>query len=88
MKRKLRRRKTVKSEPRRRLDGPIHARIAELRDAKNLTQEALADVLGVDKTAVCHWEKGFSRPDQSRLPAVAEALGVSVDDLLNGEKAA
>lgn len=86
MKRKPRRRKTSRSKPRRRLDGPIHAFIAELRVAKQLTQEGLADILDLDKTAVSHWETGIARPDQSRLPAVAGALGVSVDELLNGER--
>lgn len=76
------------SKPRRRLDGPIHARIAALRKEKGFTQEALAKELGVDSTAVSHWEKGFSRPDLSRLIDVATALGVSVEDLIEGEVAA
>ena len=53
-----------------------------------MSQEDLATAVGVDKTAVSHWETGHSRPDMSRLPAVARALGVSVDALLSGEKAA
>jgi ribosome-binding protein aMBF1 (putative translation factor) len=88
VKRKPRRRKMGRTKARRRLEGPIHACIAKLRVANKLTQKALADILDVDKTAVSHWEMGISRPDQSRLPAVAKALGVSVDELLNGEKAA
>jgi transcriptional regulator with XRE-family HTH domain len=79
----------VKRKPkRRRLDGPIHGRIAELREARHLSQEELATAVGVDKTAVSHWENGVSRPDLSRLCAVASALGVSVDELISGEKAA
>jgi len=80
--------KTKKSKPRRRLTGPIHARIAELRKEKGLTQEALASQLGIDSTAVSHWEKGFSRPDQGRLIDVATALGISVEDLIEGEEVA
>lgn len=53
-----------------------------------MSQESLADAVGVDKTAVSHWENGVARPDLSRLPAVAKALGVSVDVLITGEKAA
>lgn len=79
----------MKRKPsRRRLDGPIHGRILELREKKGLTQEELAEAIGVDKTAVSHWENGIARPDMSRLPAVAAALGVSVDALIRGEEAA
>jgi transcriptional regulator with XRE-family HTH domain len=70
------------------LRGPIHARIAELREECDLTQEQLAAVVGVDKTAVSAWERRLSRPDISHLPAVAEALGVSVDELIDGEEKA
>ncbi len=70
------------------MSGPIHARIAELRKGKGLTQEELAKEVDVDGTAISHWENGIARPDQSRLPAVAHALGVSVDELLRGEEAA
>lgn len=72
---------------RKRLRGPIHARIENLRERAGLTQLDLADATGVHATAVSHWENGFSRPDISRLPAVALALGVSVSELIAGEKA-
>lgn len=77
-----------RKKKRRRLNGPIHDRITKLREACDLSQEQLADAVGVDKTAVSHWENRIARPDQSRLPLVAKALGVSVDELLLGEKAA
>lgn len=73
---------------RRKFEGPIHGRIAELRERKSWSQEDLAAKLGVDKTAVSHWETGFARPDMGRLPAIAAALGVSVDQLIRGEEAA
>jgi transcriptional regulator with XRE-family HTH domain len=79
----------VKRKPaRRRLDGPIHARIAKLREQRELTQGQLAEAVGVDKTAVSHWENGVSRPDITRLAKLASVLDVSVDDLIAGEKAA
>jgi transcriptional regulator with XRE-family HTH domain len=53
-----------------------------------LTQEQLAVLVGVDKTAVSAWERRLSRPDVSHLHAVAEALGMSVDDLIEGEEKA
>lgn len=52
-----------------------------------MSQESLAAKVGVDKTAVSHWETGISRPDFSRLPALAEALDTTVLELVRGEKA-
>ena len=80
--------RTRAPKKRQRLKGPIHARLAELREAKELTQEEVAAAVGVDKTAVSHWENGIARPDISRLPALADTLGVSIDELLDGTKAA
>lgn len=77
-----------KDPPRRRLEGPIHDRIIKLRKKLGLTQEQLAQKIGVHTTAVSHWEKRFARPDQGRLAAVAAALGVTVDVLIRGEEAA
>jgi transcriptional regulator with XRE-family HTH domain len=78
----------VKRQPKRpRHTGPIHLRIAKLREAKNWSQEELADELGVDKTAVSHWENGISRPELSRIPDLAKALGVAEIDLVRGEPA-
>jgi len=64
----------------------IHARIAELRLKASLSQSELAKRCGVDETAVSHWENGVSSPKGSRLPVVAEALGVTIDELF-GEAA-
>ena len=46
-----------------------------------MSQEDLADVLGIDKTSVSHWELGMSAPKHRRLDRVARALGVSVAEL-------
>lgn len=78
------RRSTVPGVKRkRRLGGSIGERIAQLRKEADMTQAGLAELLGVDKTAVSHWETGASRPDLSRVMAVADALGVSIADLLH-----
>lgn len=53
-----------------------------------MSQEDLAREVGVDKTAVSHWENGIARPDLSHISAVATALGVSVAELISGEEAA
>lgn len=57
-------------------------RIAELRRQKGLTQEALAEALGVTPPAVSKWENSVTCPDILLLPALAKRLGVTVDALL------
>lgn len=61
---------------------PIHANIARLRKNKKLSQSELAVLVEVDETAVSHWERGRSAPKGARLPLVADALGVTLDELL------
>jgi transcriptional regulator with XRE-family HTH domain len=63
------------------------AYISRLRKGKDWTQLELAERLHVTHQAVSQWEKGASFPDIGLLPPLARLLGVSVDDLLNGEPA-
>ena len=56
--------------------------IARLRREQNLTQMALADLMGVSFQAVSNWERGQSMPDVSKLPELADIFSVSVDELL------
>lgn len=65
----------------------IHARIKKLRADAGLSQSDLAAKCGVDETAVSHWETGASAPTGSRLPTVANALGVTIDELYREAKA-
>lgn len=57
-------------------------RIAALRRQAGLTQEQVAERLGVTAQAVSKWENDVSCPDISLLPGLAELLGVSTDELL------
>ena len=56
-------------------------RLKRYRKAKNLTQQELADLLGVSNKSVSRWESG-GYPDVATLGPLARALGVTVDDLL------
>lgn len=58
-------------------------RIAQLRRDKDLTQEELANAMGVSAQAVSKWENDVSCPDIMLLPKLAAMLGTSVDDLLS-----
>ena len=57
-------------------------RIAALRKEKGLTQEQLAEKVGVSAQAVSKWENDVSCPDITLLPLLADLSGVSVDELL------
>ena len=59
--------------------------IRALREAKRMTQEELADKVHVSGKAVSKWETGQGFPDISLLEPLAEALGISVIELLSGE---
>lgn len=61
--------------------------ICLLRKEKNLTQASLAEKLNISNRTVSKWENGDGFPDITILPELAEALGVSVDELLKGERA-
>lgn len=63
----------------------IGNRIAKYRKGKNLTQEALAEQLGVSAQAVSKWENDLSCPDISLLPRLCAVLGVTTDQLLTGK---
>lgn len=62
--------------------------IAENRKALGMTQEELANRLFVTNKAVSKWEKGHSFPDIAMFEPLAEALGVSVAELIACEKKA
>lgn len=59
----------------------IGKKIKELRKKKDMTQEKLADYLGVSYQAVSKWENGAACPDLSLILPIAKILGVSVDEL-------
>lgn len=60
--------------------------IAECRKEKNMTQQELAEKLGVTDRAISNWENGRRLPDLSLISLVANELDVSVAELLNGRK--
>ena len=63
----------------------ISEKIASLRKAHNLTQEALGEAVGVTPQAVSKWEKGDSLPDISVIPDICRTFGISADALLGSE---
>jgi transcriptional regulator with XRE-family HTH domain len=68
------------------MENTLGQRIAALRKQKGLTQDALAEHLGISAQAVSKWENDQTCPDISLLSPLAEILGVSTDELLSGKK--
>ena len=61
----------------------IGNKIKKLRYKSSITQEQLAERLGVSAQAVSKWENDVAMPDISLLPGIAEIFGVSIDDLFD-----
>ena len=61
----------------------IGDKIKFLRKAKGISQEALAQVLGVTFQAVSKWETNVTAPDVGLIPAIASFFGVSIDELFD-----
>ena len=60
--------------------------IAECRKNKNMTQQELAGKLGVSDRTVGNWENGRNMPDLSLFKPLCDELGISMNDLMSGEK--
>lgn len=60
--------------------------IAKNRKLKGLTQEQLGEKLGVSNKTVSRWENGNYMPDLSLLKPLSEVLGITLNELLSGEK--
>lgn len=61
------------------------ATIKQLRESRNMTQTELAERIGVSSKTVSKWETAKGLPDISLLQPLAQALGISVIELMNGE---
>lgn len=63
----------------------IKLRVRELREKCNITQEELADRLGVEPPAVSKWERGLAFPRMDKLVAMADIFDCTVDCILGRE---
>ena len=59
-------------------------RIYSLRKERGLSQERLAEAVGVSRQTVSKWERGAAEPELEKLRALAEVFGVSLDSLAGG----
>ena len=61
----------------------ICERIHHFRDLMGMEQKALADLIGVTANSISNWENGRSRPDVNLLPAICNALNITLYELFN-----
>ena len=67
------------------MEQTLGKKIAQLRRQKGMTQDTLAEKMGVSPQAVSKWENDQTCPDISLLPALARLFEVTVDELLSNE---
>ncbi|WP_149931849.1 LexA family protein [Acinetobacter oleivorans] len=63
----------------------LGTRLKNLRKSRKLTQQQVADAIGVSKTSVIYWEKDENLPKHDSLMTLAQILGVTSDYLLSGK---
>ena len=63
----------------------LHEKIYELRKKNGLSQEALAESLGVSRQSVSKWETGEATPEVNKLLSLSKLFGVTTDYMLNDE---
>ena len=64
------------------MNKTITKNLRKLRQGKRLTQEYVAERLGVSAKAVSRWEKGDSTPDMEKLIAISDMFEISLDELV------
>lgn len=57
--------------------------LKELRTKNHLSQEKLAEKLGISRQSVSKWEQGYASPDTDNVLKLSKLYGVSVDSILN-----
>ena len=64
----------------------LGTRLKQLRKDKNITQQQLAELIGVSKTSIIYWEKGDNLPKHDSLISLSRILGVSSTYLMQGKQ--
>lgn len=67
-------------------ENQLSKNIIYYRKKKGLSQEKVAEYIGVSRQAVTKWENNISRPSSDNLFKLAQLFGISVDVLLNNER--
>ena len=63
----------------------LNEKIIYCRKKAGMSQEGLAEVIGVSRQAISKWETGRAYPDVQVFPVLADIFGVSIDYIMRGE---
>ena len=63
----------------------LSERIYQFRRNSGLSQEQLAEKIGVSRQAISKWESGISTPELEKLLALSECFGITIDELVKDE---
>lgn len=69
------------------MEQNLSQRLADLRKENKLSQEALAEKMGLSRQAISKWERGESAPDTENLILLSSIYGITLDELLHGKQA-
>lgn len=61
-------------------------KLRELREEKNLSQQELANLLGVSKQSIYKWENGINKPDTENIKQLSNLFEIKIDDMLNNKE--
>jgi transcriptional regulator with XRE-family HTH domain len=64
----------------------FNEKLQQLRKEKNLTQEALGQLLFVSRVTISKWESGRGYPSIDSLKGISQLFNISIDDLLSNEE--
>lgn len=64
----------------------FHENLIQLRKGANLSQEQLADKLGVTRQAVSKWESGLTKPEADKVLLLCDIFNITADQLLRGSE--
>ena len=65
----------------------LSGKLKELRTEAGLTQEQVAEKLGVTRSAIARWESGKGIPDISNLILISDYFNISLDEMIKGDDA-
>ena len=68
------------------MEQNLSQRLADLRKENKLSQEALAEKMGLSRQAISKWERGESAPDTENLILLSGIYGITLDELLHGKE--
>ncbi|WP_264229695.1 helix-turn-helix transcriptional regulator [Acholeplasma laidlawii] len=64
----------------------LYLKLKEIREKKGMSQEELAEKLGINRTMIIHYEKGRNYPSLERAVQISNILGCTLDELVDTKR--